>query len=404
MIRIPSLWLRYILLLSLFLGLVLLSACTDLAGNNEEKSETHETAREEGDHEAEEHEETSVTLKNLNLQVETAAAGTLELVTELVGEVKVNEDRMAHVAPRVSGIVQSVYYSLGDQVSKGDVLATLSSRELADTKAAYLAARERLSLAESTYTREETLFTKKISSEQEYLDARNGLAEARIESRSAEQKLLALGFTPEDCSAMTPGSDDSLTRYPIQAPFDGIVIERHLTLGETAQAESPIFTIADLSTVWIDLQVYQKDIGHIRAGQMANIKTDHGTETSIPIKFVQPLMGKETRTALARLITENHDGRWHPGCFVTAEVITETLEVSIRVPREAVVALDDGVPVVFVRDDHGYDPVPVKPGREDRNYVEILSGLNPGDPYVSRGAFSLRAERMKGSLGHGHAH
>ena len=137
-------------------------------------------------------------LSELGIRVEVAGPGLVENSTELPGEVQVNGDRMAHVAPRVSGVVKEVFASLGDSVRGGQVLAVLESRELADSKADFLASSERLKLADATFRREERLWDEKISSEQDYLDARRGLAEARIARRAAEQKLHALGFSSSD--------------------------------------------------------------------------------------------------------------------------------------------------------------------------------------------------------------
>jgi len=339
--------------------------------------------------------------------IETAVAGPgrLAVTTELPGEVQVNGDRMAHVAPRVGGVVREVLASLGDEVRAGQLMAVLESRELADAKAAFLAANERLGLAQATFEREEHLWRDRISSEQDYLDARNGLAEARITFRAAEQKLHALGFSQEEVGGLSEQHDADLTLYRVTAPFGGTVIQRHITLGETVSAAEPVFTVADLSTVWIDLSVYQKDIGAVRAGQSVRVTTAHGDEAELPIDFVQPLVGEETRTALARIVADNAQGVWHPGCFVTARVATSITEgVPVLAPLSAVIRMEDGEDVVFVETEHGFEPRGVGLGRRSREQVEILAGLEPGQRYVVRGGFSLKAELGKEAFGDGHGH
>ena len=342
----------------------------------------------------------------LGIELETASPGLIGVTIELPGEVRVNGDTAAHVAPRVGGVVRSVFKSLGDRVRSGELMAILESRELADTKATYLAAYERLGLAQALFKREERLWKQKISPEQDYLDARNTLAEARIELRATEQKLHALGFTQEELTAMPNRHDANFTENRVTAPFNGTVIEKHITLGETIAADKPVFTIADLSTVWIDLSVYQKDLGKIRGGQKVTITAAPHEEhaTTAVIDFVQPLVGEATRTALARIIMPNPDGRWTPGIFVTGSVVREEVEVAMRVPTSAVIPVGDDESVIFVQTPAGFEPRPVHTGRRNHGFVEILSGLEPGERYVAKGAFSLKAELGKDAFGDGHGH
>jgi cobalt-zinc-cadmium efflux system membrane fusion protein len=343
-------------------------------------------------------------LGELGVIVAAVASGSLQSGTELPGQVRVNGDDLAHVTPRVGGVVREVKKSLGDPVRKGELLAFLDSRELADLKAEYLAAATQLSLAQASFNREERLWKDKVSSEQDYLDAKAARSEARIELRSAAEKLLALGFEREQLDHPPNSHESSFTLYHLRSPLDGIIIDRHITQGESVEAEVAVFSVADLSSVWIDLDVYQKDLGLIRAGLTAHITTNHGHHTDLPISFVQPLVAEETRTALARIIAPNSNGEWHPGCFVTAFVITDTTPVDILVPRTAVVELEPGEPVVFVSEGHELVARTVKIGRGDDTSVEILSGLDAGERIAVRGAFTLKAELEKGSFGHGHAH
>ncbi len=377
--------------------------------HTDQHSEETGHGEEGGEHEA--HDEDQIirldatALERLGLVIAEAGPGQLEVTTELPGEVRVNGDKMAHVGPRVSGVAREVLVSLGDRVRSGQVLAVLESRGLADAKASFLAAAERKKLAQATFAREERLRLKMVSSEQDFLDASNGLAEANIEMRSSQQKLLALGFSDSDVRGIADAPDDNYTKYRIRAPFDGQIIDRHITVGETISAETPAFTVADLSDVWIDLRVYQKDIGAIQTGQMARVTTNHGDEAELAINFVQPLVGEATRTALARIIAPNTDGTWHPGCFVTARVAVEKTEASgIVVPASALIRMEDGDDVIFVETSEGLEPRVITSGRRSRAQVEILSGLVEGDRYVAKGGFSLKAELGKGSFGDGHGH
>ncbi|MEE4274202.1 MAG: efflux RND transporter periplasmic adaptor subunit, partial [Thermoanaerobaculales bacterium] len=268
----------------------------------------------------------------------------------------------------------------------------------------FLSAYERMSLAVSTFEREERLWKQKVSSEQDYLDARKGRAEARIELRAAEQKLHALGVPQSQLDELPDQHDTSFTEYRLTATFNGTVIDRHITIGESVDAGSPVFSVADLRTVWIDLSVYQKDIGSVRDGQTVRVDTPHGDEVELSIDFVQPIVGEDTRTPRARIIAPNADGIWHPGCFVNARVITSSDEVRVVVPTSAVIRMEDGDDVVFVQTDEGFEPRPVTLGRMAPDHVEVVDGLEPGDRYVAAGGFSLKAELGKEAFGDDHGH
>jgi cobalt-zinc-cadmium efflux system membrane fusion protein len=368
-------------------------------------AERHVTEHEE----TERHPEGVVTLETgdlseLGISLAVAGPGSVENTTELPGEVQVNGDRMAHVAPRVSGVVKEVFASLGDPVREGQVLAVLESRELADSKADFLASVERLKLADAIFRREERLWNEKISSEQDYLDARRGLAEARIARRAAEQKLHALGFSSSDLEGLSDQHDAAFTVYRLTAPFDGTIIDRHITIGETVDAGSPVLTVADLGTVWIDLSVYQRDIGAIRKGQTARVATEHGEEEELVIDFVQPIVGEDTRTATARIVAPNTGGIWHPGCFVSAAVTTAVTQASVVVPPTAVISMEGGGEVIFVEVDGSFAARQVEVGRRSGIGVEIVSGLLAGENYVVEGGFHLKAELAKDAFGDAHGH
>jgi len=343
-------------------------------------------------------------LKEFGIVVRQAGPGRLDTYVDLPGEIVINADRQAHVVPRVPGIVREVRKKLGDQVRAGEVMAVLESRELADAKAEYLASRERLALAQANFKREERLWKKKISAEQEYLSAKQALAEARINLRSAEQKLHALGMSEVYLEKLPKHSEQTYTRYEIRAPFDGTVIQKHISLGEALSNTSEAFVVADLSTVWVDINVYQKDLVKVRKGQKVVIELGHGLPpVTGTLSYVGPLVGEETRTALARAVLPNPNGDLRPGMFITARVATDSTEVPLLVPKSALQTLE-GKTVVFVLDEDGFKPRPVTIGRQNGLQVEIVDGLKAGEKYVSTGAFTLKAQLSKGAFGGGHGH
>lgn len=367
--------------------------------NNDSQHESNEA------HTEDEVESISLTpdeIRELGLQTSVAASGLFELVASFPGEVTVNQDRFTHIVPRVKGIVESVLFSEGDLVKAGDVLAVLDSRELADIKSEYLASIERADISRLTFERESRLVEQGISSESEFLEARRDVTEAQISLRSATQKLLSLGFKKEYIDNLSSQPDHALVHYELVAPMSGVVLERHITQGESVSADTDAFAVADLSEVWIDLDVFQEQLDLVREGQRVRIESSGGRlNADGKIKFVRSIIGEETRTAVARIELANREGSWRPGMFVKGMVTIEEVSVDILVELSAVIE-QDGSSVIFVKDDHGFSPQVVQLGRRNHTNVEILSGLEQGQEYVSVGAFSLKAELAKSELSDDH--
>ncbi len=199
-------------------------------------------------------------------------------------------------------------------------------------------------------------------------------------------------------------SDESLAPFEVRTLIAGTVIAKHITLGEAVSRDSDIYVIADLGTVWIDLTVYQRHVDQVRAGQDASIYVGHALADSAgKVSYVTPVLDERTRTATARVVLPNHGGVWRPGMFVTGRIVVERALVPVAVPLTATQALDEET-VIFVAGEEGFEPRSVEVGRVSEKSVEVLSGLSPGEKYVSAGGFTLKAELGKESFGDGHVH
>ena len=199
--------------------------------------------------------------------------------------------------------------------------------------------------------------------------------------------------------------DEGLGQYALRAPFDGIVIQKHIVLGEKI-TDAEAFTIADMSKVWINLSVYQKDLPFVKKGQKVHISVGYGIPAAEgEISLVSPIVDETTRTCLARVVLANEKGRYRPGLFVTAEVKVSSFNIPVLVPGKAVMRIE-GKSCVFVATDKGLRQTFVKTGRSSRTHVEIVSGLKADQQYVSTGAFQLKARIITSGLdphaGHGH--
>jgi len=199
-------------------------------------------------------------------------------------------------------------------------------------------------------------------------------------------------------------SSESLSDYELKTLLSGTVIGKHITRGEAVTRDSQAFIIADLSDVWIELSVYQRDLARVRTGQRVSISSGHDfPEREGEISYVSPVVDEHTRTALARVVMDNASGAWRPGMFVTGRVALQSVDVAVAIPLTAIQTVGDRT-TVFVQDDDGFEPRRVELGRRSATLVEVVSGLARGERYVASGGFILKAELGRSELGHGHAH
>lgn len=340
--------------------------------------------------------------QSAGIGVKTAGSVQMKTVLELPGEIELNADKVVHVVPRVSGVVTEVYKNLGDEVKHGEVIAVIDSRELAELKSEYLASIKRVELAQATFERVERLWKEKISSEKNYLASRLALSEARINLHEVIHKLLALGLSQNDLNNISDKEEASFLRYEIRVQSNGVVIEKHISIGESVKEDADIFILADLSAVWVGVTVYAKDFKIVKSGQKVTVRSKVlGLEVDGILTYIGPLVGEETRTARGVVVVQNQEGQWRPGLFVTVEIVQEEVLVPVAVPVDAIQTLDDKS-VIFVQYGNQFEARPLELGRSDGQWVEVLHGLLPGEKYVAHNSFILKAELGKAGATHEH--
>ena len=327
------------------------------------------------------------------ISLDTSGAARIESTLQWPGEIRLNEDRTAHVVPRVAGVVESVPVNLGQQVRKGQVLAVISSAALSELRSELQAAQKRQTLARTTYEREKKLWEEKISPEQDVLQAQQALHEAEIAVANAHQKLQALGAT---------ASAGALNRFELRAPFDAMIVEKHVVLGEAVKEDTNLFTLSDLSAVWATINVPARELRQVRVGEKVTIRSsafdDAATGT---VSYVGALIGAQTRTAQARVTLANPQGAWRPGLFVTVELVASEAALPVTVSTAALQTLDEQA-VVFVKVPGGFVPQRVVTGRSDGRRVEIVKGLQPGARHAAAGSFVVKSEVGKATAEHVH--
>lgn len=361
-------------------------------------------------------------IETARIGVEDVSGGTLARRLSVPGTVTTDADRVARIAGKVVGTVAEMRKRLGEPVAKGEVVAVLDSREVAEARSEFFAATTNLELQQALFEREQALWDKRISAEQQYLRGRQTFTEAQLRVELASQKLQALGSSDVEVgdlarryapvrTAAAGGSVPvartvaGLQKYEIRSPIAGRVIERRVDLGAPIGGESEekeLYVVADLSSVWIDLSVASGDLGTIREGQDVAISAGSGSEPSKGrIVFVSPVLNQETRSARVIAAIDNADMAWRPGSYVTARVVVSEENVDMRVPRSALQAIG-GEQVVFVRNEKGFEKREVVLGKSDDSSVEIVFGLDPGEKVAVTNSFVLKAELGKAEAEHAH--
>ena len=367
----------------------------------EHGEETHaEETRKEETHKEEPAQEGRVALTDAQIAasgivLDTSGPALVRTSLQFPGEIRFDEDRTAHIVPRAAGVVESVSANLGQQVQRGQVLAVISSATVSETRAELQGAQRRRELARTTYEREKTLWEQKISPQQDVLQAQQALREAEIAVANATQKLRTLGASTGSAS---------LGRLELRAPFDGIVFEKHIALGESVKEDASVFTISDLSKVWAEMNIPARELSQVRVGERVVVRAGASDATADgTISYVGALLGEQTRTARARVVLPNPQGAWRPGLFVTVEVQSREAgtPVAVTVASSALQTVE-GKTAVYLKIDGGFMPQPVTVGRNDGQRAEILGGLKPGERYAATGSFIVKSEQGKGSATHTH--
>ena len=330
-------------------------------------------------------------LKHNAIEVLTAAPASIQTNLRLIGEIKLNADKTVQVLPRLEGLVETIAVNVGDAVKKGQTLAIITSPLAALGRGELLAAQQRLSLAKTTTVREESLWREKISAEQDYLAAKNDLRLAEIEVSQLQQKLSSMGI-----------SGGSGSRYTLKAPINGVITRKNIANGQALAMNQPLFEVADLSTVWAEMQIPTKDLGLVKTGQKVTVRAAAFEQsTAGVIAYIAPLVGEQTRTATARIVLANPKQSWLVGLPVNVDLVADEVNVPLAVSVEAIQTLQYGS-VVFGRYGDYFEARPVELGRRDSQYVEILSGLNIGEQYAAGNSFVVKAELGKAGASHDH--
>ena len=334
--------------------------------------------------------------------VSTVVAGLVRLAGDIqvVGTVSYDQDHLAFVGPLVSGRVARLVAGVGDHVRRGQLLAEIESAEVGQARADLIAARARAAAAQLNLRRETDLAERRISSTREKEVAEAQWITESAAMRAATERLRALGLSAQDIAASE--KSDQGGRLPMRAPLDGVVLARTVTLGQALERATDAFKIADTRHVWVDLDLYEKDLPRVHVGGQVEIRADAYPAEIFKgrIAYVVPVVEEATRTAKVRVELPNESGKLNFGQLVTARLVGDPTTVDtavLAVPRAAIQRVD-GRSVVFVKSagaGPAFERRLVELGVSTGEQVEIRRGVNEGELVAADGAFLLKSELLR---------
>ena len=335
-------------------------------------------------------------IERAGIRTVAAQKGTATTRLHLPGVVQPNAYKNLDVTSLVAGRVTQVRAELGQRVMQNEMLATVYSPELADAQTAFIAARSQLAAHDLALARTQRLFAIGAASRQELekMDAEKADMTRAVET--ARARLVLLGI-PEDKAQRIASPADVVTTFDVKSPIAGVITKRNANAGLNIDLATPLFTVTDLSDVWVIADLYERDFASVGVGSPVSITTAAypGLELRGRVNYIDPQVQAETRTAKLRAEVTNRADRLRLGMFVDVSIAGRSGRAVVMVPKTAVQMMGTQS-VVFVSTGPGrFMQRVVTPGDTVGNDIAISSGLDPGDMVVAEGAFFLRAERER---------
>ena len=356
--------------------------------------------------------------QNSSIETEIVTPQSIAGVISATGKILVPENRIAVIGPVNEGRIVRLYAGQGTRVRKGQKLADLESADIDQAEADYLKAladyenavrssAAEVKLAQANYDRAKLLYEQKVTAGKNLQAAEHDLEVAKAASENsvngtkaaltaARRHLLILGINDATIDSLAKKTDLAAV-FSLNSPIDGIVVERNATVGASVGTDANLFKIIDLSQVWIDANVFEKDLERVRPGQEVKLTVPAFPESTFSGKviLINSVVDPDTRTVKVRTEVNNPDGRLKPDMFANVQIVTALNRAAISIPQSAVLN-DEGKTIVFVAEGNGYKKRQVQAGIQANDRVEIIDGLSAGDKVVVKGNYLLLEQSRPG--------
>lgn len=334
----------------------------------------------------------------LRLKIAPAGEGETTETLRVPARIEVDEQRVARIGAAVTGRVTQIHATLGQRVKRGEALATLHSTELSAAQLAYLKALSQAELQRRAVERAKLLFASDVIGAAELQKRESELAQAQAEMQASHGQLSVLGMT-ESATAKLAATRTVHSLSSITATLDGVVIERKVTPGQVVQPADALFTVADLSHVWLVAEVPEQQAALVKKGEaaQAEIPALNGKRIEGRLIFVADTVNPDRRTVTVRMDVDNPERMLKPEMLASV-LIQGAPQRRLLVPASAIVREDNKDHVFVQLDNQRFQLRPVTLGQESGGYIPVQAGLKGGERIVTEGAFHLNNERKRKEL------
>jgi cobalt-zinc-cadmium efflux system membrane fusion protein len=341
-------------------------------------------------------------IQEIGLQTEIITPKQFSKEISVPAKIIVNQDNEAQVGSLIHGRVNKVFAKVGDYVKAGQDLMLVEGLEIGEMKAAFLTAKANLDYYKSNFERQRKLLQENIGSQKALLEAQNEFEKSSAEYASQENRIKAIHLNESELSNQENQSSTGrdFCTLPVKSPINGVIVERNVVIGQSIDETTNAFTVVNLSNVWADGQVYEKDIPIINNTVPVVFKTPASYNESFNGKviYIGQTIDEKTRTITIRAEFDNSDGKLKPQMFGEL-IIPVSKTKALVVPAEALQKIENAEYLFVKKDNETFEKVAVVPGQIQNELVEIKSGIKSGDIVVVKGSSYLKAEMMKGSFG-----
>jgi len=346
--------------------------------------------------------------KLIGLETVSAKEMPIELIVSVPGQIIPNQNQVAVVSPFIESSINCLFANIGDKVNVGDPLVCLTSPEIGILRAEYDKAKAELEIAEQSFKRQQNLFQENIISEKSYQEAELNIKVAQVNYNYAMKKLFAMGMTEDELyNPPTEHSDAVGSTIHMHSPISGVITAWDVSLGQKVNSSTQLFEIINLETVWLEADIFEKDLSKIKIGQKIKVRVSAYQDDMFvgKIFYIGNTLNRDTKTTKILVEISNLSQKLKPGMFASTSIVVGEKKNALVIPREAVLE-DEHLQVVFVKEPEGYHRHVITPGIISDEYIEILSGLRRGAVVVTKGNFQLKSKlKMAGIDPHaGHSH
>jgi len=348
---------------------------------------------------------TQAAINEIGLKTEVISRKPFTKFFVVSAKVLANQDNEALVGSLVQGRVCKVFVRAGDYVKAGQELMLVEGLEIGEIKAGFISAKANLEYQKANYERQKTLFEENVGAQKNLLETQNEYEKARAEYNAEKNRINAIGLTDSEViDGKSNHSDEHGSgTLPVKSPISGVVVERNVVIGQSIEATTTAFKIINLSSVWIDGQIYEKDAGKINNKTAADFIASSFPEEPFKgkVTYIGQVIDEKTRTITLRAEFSNATGKLKPQMFGELRIPDENNPTALLVPAEALVKIDNADYIFIQKDDTTFEKTPATVCCAQNEIVEVTKGIKEGDKVVVKGAFYLKSELMKASLGEG---